>query len=143
MKERALAYFYRDMSAAAFDELGRRYAEERLPRLVRPVAAERIAWHLTIGHRVVVVTASLAAWIEPWCRANGLEIIATRPEIKDGRLTGRLDGKSCVNEEKRHRVLAAYDPAAYARVYAYGDTSEDLAMLSLAQERWFEWKQVG
>src|SRR5687768_13289465 len=71
------------LSRASFlgDDLGRvqargeAFARDVLPDLIRPIALERIAWHKDRGDRVVVVSASLDAYLVPWCRTLGLDLI--------------------------------------------------------------------
>lgn len=85
------------VSAAAFRvervarirELGRRYAAEVLPGVVRPRALERIRWHQARGDAVVVVSASLDVYLRPWCNHHGVEVICTELEERNGILTGR------------------------------------------------------
>jgi phosphatidylglycerophosphatase C len=122
--------------------LGERYAEEVLPALIRPMALERIAWHRARGDRVVVVSASLDLYLEPWCRSLGVDVICTQLEVRNGRCTGRYLHGDCCGEEKARRVRERYLLSAYGTIYAYGDTDEDRPMLALAQKRFFCWREV-
>jgi phosphoserine phosphatase len=61
-------------------------------------------------------------------------LLASSLEQHGGRLTGRYHGPQCASEEKARRVREDYDLSTFARVYAYGDTVEDLPMLALADE---------
>ena len=58
-------------------DIGCRYASEILPRTVRPRALEQIAWHKGNGDTVVVVSGSLAVYVQPWCESAGIDCIAT------------------------------------------------------------------
>jgi phosphatidylglycerophosphatase C len=122
--------------------VGEAYAADVLPALVRPVALERIAWHRERGDRIVVVSASLDLYLDPWCRANGVEVICTRLEVKRGRLTGRCIDGDCSGDEKARRIRAQIDCSRYETVYAYGDTEEDRPMLELADKRFFRWQEL-
>lgn len=114
---------------------GAALAAEVLPALVRPEAAARIDWHRGRGDTVVVVSGGFDLYLEPWCRANGLELLCSSLEHRDGRLTGRYRGAQCVLGEKARRVRERYDLDRYARIHAYGDTPEDRDLLALAHER--------
>jgi HAD superfamily hydrolase (TIGR01490 family) len=116
---------------------GETFAATALPALLRPEAMDRIRRHRQQGDTVVVVSGGLDAYLAPWCRTHGLALICSTLEQRDGRLTGRYLGAQCVGEEKARRVCAAYDLAAYGRIYAYGDTHEDLALLDLAHHRFY------
>jgi phosphatidylglycerophosphatase C len=122
--------------------LGERYAGDILPGLVRPMALDRIAWHKNRGDRVVVVSASLDVYLEPWCRALGIEVICTQLEARGGVLTGRYIDGDCCGEEKSKRIRARYALERFAAVYAYGDTDEDRQMLEMADKRYFRWEKV-
>ena len=69
--------------------LGRRYAQEVLPGVVRRRARERIAWHKQQRDTVVVVSASLDVYLRPWCESMEVEVICTELEERSGRFTGR------------------------------------------------------
>ena len=99
--------------------------------MMRPRGLERVRWHQECGHRVVVVTASFRYWIEPWCAARGIELIATKLQEQQGVLTGRFDGINCNGAEKVRRVRAAYDLGVYSRIWAYGNSRGDRPMLTL------------
>lgn len=123
-------------------DLGERYAAEVLPGLVRPAALERIAWHKARGDHVVVVSAALDVYLEPWCRVHGLDVICTQLEVRGARLTGRYLTGDCCGEEKARRIRARYVLADYQAVHAYGDTEEDREMLEMAERRYFRWQEV-
>jgi HAD superfamily hydrolase (TIGR01490 family) len=131
-KTAVLRAFFGGMPEAEFAGLAREYATNGLPRLLRPMAEARLRWHIQQGHRVIVISASLQDWIEPWAQGLGIEVIASRAERQQGRLTGQLAGPNCRGEEKVRRLTERLDPQAYAPVYAYGDTDGDTAMLALA-----------
>jgi phosphatidylglycerophosphatase C len=122
--------------------LGGDFAAVALPPLLRPEAVERIEWHRRRGDRVVVVSAALDVYIEPWCEAAGVEAICTRLEVRDGRVTGRYVGGDCCGTEKARRVRERYQLTDYAEVYCYGDTDEDREMLEMATRKYFRWKEV-
>lgn len=122
--------------------LGAQYAREVLPDLVRPMALERISWHKARGDRVVVVSASLDDYLRPWCDAQGVDVICTQLEARDGRLTGSYVGGDCCEEEKARRIRERYALADYVTVHGYGDTEEDRQMLELAHARYFCWDWV-
>jgi len=83
------------------------------------------------------------AYVKPWCTALELNVICTELEVCEGRLTGRYKGGDCVGPEKRRRIEANYRLTDFTNVYAYGDTIEDQQMLSLADHKYFRWREVG
>ena len=131
-KEKMLTFFFGDTSLTDFRELCQRFASEVLPGLLRPKALEEIRQLQNKGIEVVVVSASLEEWIRPWTDAIGAGLIATCLEIRNEKLTGKIQGKNCYGIEKTERINASYDLSAYNKIYAYGDTSADKPMLQLA-----------
>lgn len=95
-------------------------------------ALERLEWHKAQGHKVILVSASFEEYLSPLCRMWQIELLATRMEAVDGRLTGRLASPNCYGPEKERRIRASYDLAAFESIYAYGDTRGDKEMLGLA-----------
>ena len=125
------------VALASVQAHGAAFADEALPPLLRPEVMARIRWHQQQGDTVAVVSGGLDAYLAPWCCLHGLALVCSTLEHRDGRLTGRYQGAQCVGEEKARRVRATYDLAHYGRVYAYGDTHEDLALLDLAHHRFY------
>jgi HAD superfamily hydrolase (TIGR01490 family) len=129
-------------NASAIRQLGRTFASERLPGMVRRRALERIAWHRRQSDAIVVVSASLDVYLTPWCASIGVDVICTQLEEVDGLFTGRYLGGDCCGVEKARRISQRYDLSRYQRIYAYGDSEEDREMLELAHEKSYRWQTV-
>jgi phosphatidylglycerophosphatase C len=78
------------------------------------------------------VSASLDLYLKDWCLKNNLHLICSELEIKNGVYTGRYRGGDCSGMEKARRIRKSLNLEAYSTIYAYGDSPEDEAMLSLA-----------
>lgn len=137
VKQLFLQYFFSNTPEQQFREKCASFCRERLPSLVREDALQAIKEHQAQGHRVAVVTASAQEWVQPWCTALGIECIATRLEIKNARITGRIDGENCNGEEKVRRIEEKFSLPLYENIYAYGDTSGDKPMLQIASHPFF------
>jgi len=90
----------------------------------------------------VVVSASLDAYLIPWCRALTIDLICTELEISGGRLTGRYVQGDCYGPEKVRRIRECVTLAGYGTIYAYGDTEDDRPMLEMADRMYFRWQEV-
>jgi phosphatidylglycerophosphatase C len=122
--------------------LGERFATDVLPGTVRSEAFERIRWHQARGDRVVVVSAALDVYLEPWGLVHGVDVICTRLEVVGGRCTGRYVRGDCCGDEKARRARERYTLGEFEMVYAYGDTDEDQAMLAMADRPYYRWREV-
>jgi phosphatidylglycerophosphatase C len=126
---------FRGMREADYEAAGIAFAREQIPPSLRPEMMERIAWHRGRGDRIVVVSGAYDVYLKHWCAEHGLELIASKLEVRRGRLTGRYAGAQNVAEEKVRRVRELCDLSSHGEIHAYGDTHEDLAMLALATHR--------
>ncbi|WP_394201453.1 HAD family hydrolase [Shewanella waksmanii] len=124
----------RGRSHAQLAALGYRYTHDKINHFVRPQMLQRIRWHQAQNHHVVVVSASLDLYLLPWCQQYGLDLICSEVEHHQGKLSGFYVKGDCCKQAKSERILNTYSLEHYHRVYAYGDTEEDFAMLALADE---------
>lgn len=63
-------------------------------------------------------------------------------EFQNGAATGKYQGGDCSGLAKKARILANYSLADYEEIFAYGDTSEDFAMLALATTQIYRWDEA-
>lgn len=113
-------------------EAGHRYADALVPRL-RPDVLALVDWHRRQGHRLVIVSASLAVYLQPLAPRCGFDhALCTALEVgDDGRLTGRFDGPNVRGPEKAAQ-LAAWMTGETGPIWAYGDSAGDHHLLSAA-----------
>lgn len=133
-KQDVLAHYFAGVPARAFERSALDFAFQRLPGLVRPAALDRMRWHFCEGHRVIIATASLEAYVRPWAVRNGIDdVVGTRLQVDgNGLLTGRLEGRNCFGPEKLDRLTSLLGDLGSLVVYAYGDGRGDRELLSLA-----------
>ena len=107
-----------------------------LPAQFRPEIVERIRWHQEEGHEVVIVSASLRAYLDPVVEHLDLDgVCAVDLEVgDDGRLTGRMVGANCRGAEKVRRLESWLDDRPASRLWAYGNSSGDRDLLAAAHE---------
>ncbi|MGI8950689.1 MAG: HAD family hydrolase [Chitinophagaceae bacterium] len=137
-KEIMLMFFLGGMRADDFEIICKEFSEIKLPELFRKAALHEIRRHLQNNTQVVVVSASPANWVLPWCEKFNIDCIATCLEIKDEKITGRITGRNCHGKEKVKLIQKKYNLSHYNKIYAYGDTRGDLPMLSLSTDRFYK-----
>jgi phosphatidylglycerophosphatase C len=110
---------------------GEQFAD-RLASEIRPKMSDLMDWHDSQGHQRILVSASLAVYLEPLGRATGFsQVIATRLETDgNGRLTGRIEGSNVRAAEKALRLQGVIHPDA--EIWAYGDSAGDIELLAMA-----------
>ncbi len=137
-KQYMLSYFFKGMTEEKFMQVANEYSLNHIDTILRPKAMEKIAWHKEQGHKVVIVSASIECWLKPWCDKHNLDLIATKLEINDGRVTGKFLTKNCYGIEKANRVHEQYNLDDYDHIYAYGDSRGDQELLALADESFYK-----
>ncbi len=124
------------VEATRYQALAAEFAERHLRAHLREDVRRRIAWHRDRDDAVVVVSASLDAYVRvAAARLEATETIATVLAVgPDGRLTGRYEGANCRGYEKVRRLRAWMDASGHAgdRLWAYGNSRGDLSMLEAA-----------
>jgi phosphoserine phosphatase len=68
----------------------------------------------------------------------GLKLISTELETKNGKMTGRIDGRNCSGKEKPRRIKAQYDLSSFDELYVYGDSRDDQPMMALATHAFYK-----
>jgi phosphatidylglycerophosphatase C len=125
LKARVLERLFTGREAGEVDAVALAFADEVLGHHLREDAVQRADWHRTQGHRLVIISASLGAYLRPIGERLGFDaVLATELEVADGRLTGRMSGENVRGPEKARRLEAWLDGAT-PFVWAYGDSSGD------------------
>ncbi|MDQ7068619.1 MAG: HAD family hydrolase [Sulfurimonas sp.] len=88
--------------------------------------------HIKNGDRVVIVSASMRCWLEPFATKHKVELLCTELAFKDGKFTGHFATPNCHGEEKLRRVKAHLNLDNFQKIYTYGDSSGDDAILAIA-----------
>ena len=120
------------------ESLGIQFASKVADKWLRSDVATRMCWHQEQGHVVILVSASLGAYLHPLGDLLEVDaVLCTELEEKDGLLTGKLVGQNCRGREKASRVQKWCQDSGIATedlVYAYGDSSGDTELLELFSE---------
>ncbi len=114
-------------------DVGARYARLVVDRHLRASMVDVLDQHRREGHELVLVSASLAVYLEPVGALLGIPtVIATELEVgPDGRLTGELAGPNVRAGEKVRRLDAWLGDGPVV-VHAYGDSRGDDELLARA-----------
>ncbi len=126
VKAEVIRRLFAGADAERIATLGRAFAFDIVRRHLRPDAVDRVDWHRTQGHRLVVVSASLGVYVRPVAsRLRFDAVLATELEVgPEGRLTGELLGANVRGAEKARR-LDAWLAGEPTFVWAYGDSAGD------------------
>ena len=129
-------YFFGGMTLEKFNEYCEKFAKEKAS-LLRKKGMTAVNKAVMDGDQVVIISASIENWVEPFFRfqvSNNINIIGTKIQVVDGKLTGRFLTKNCYGEEKVRRLLEQYPDRKEYKLVAYGDSRGDHALLDFADE---------
>jgi HAD superfamily hydrolase (TIGR01490 family) len=133
-----LGFALRPLAAHAPEDLARwhdDFMRTRIAPMIGEPARALVRRHLARGDLCAVVTATNSFVTAPIARAFGVaHLIATEPETRDGRFTGRVAGTPCFREGKIARVDAwlearARPLASFTESTFYSDSHNDLPLL--------------
>jgi phosphatidylglycerophosphatase C len=117
------------------EKVGEQFAQYVLVNWLRPDTLRRLRWHQQSGHRTVLVSASLAAYLRPLALRLGIDDVLCTDSTRSGdRYGDRLNGLNCRADEKRRRLDQWLEERRWvnAEVWAYGDSAGDREMLERA-----------
>ena len=113
-------------------ELWSRLFKEKIARLLFPEAWSLVKAHQKMGHTVAIATSATRYQAAPIAEELGIEhLLCTRATVRDGRLTGGVEGAPLWGAGKAAAVcdFATAHGIELARSYGYANGNEDIAFL--------------
>jgi HAD superfamily hydrolase (TIGR01490 family) len=138
LKENVFSFLYRGKRIGPVLEAGERFCSDILPDMLKRSALNRITWHKEQEHNIFIVTASSSIWLSFWCNIMNIDLISTEFEVDTGIFTGKYSGKNCKHEEKLIKIRQIEGFSDYSTIYAYGNSKDDIPMLSIATHRYYD-----
>lgn len=136
-KQIFISFFFKGENIGKFNRICGEYTS-RIDTILNEEAIKKIKWHQQQGHLVIINSASVENWIQPWADLIGIEtVIATKIEVTDKLLTGKFLSKNCNGIEKVVRFREIFTNTSGCPIYAYGDSSGDKDLLSIANYPFF------
>lgn len=121
------------LDRSALDRLHAEFMEAKIKPMIAPGTPALLEKHRARGDTMIIITATNRFVTAPVARLLGVEhLIATDPEERDGRLTGRVVGTPCYREGKVTRLnawLQAHN-ANLVDSWCYSDSHNDLPILA-------------
>lgn len=125
------------MTVAERENLHREFMDSIIADIRLPKADHLIQQHQTQGDELLIITATnrfIAGPIGPWLGIDN--ILATEPEIIDGKFTGNIAGTPCFQEGKITRLnnWLAEKQFQPTTITFYSDSINDLPLLEHADK---------
>lgn len=139
LKALAAAAAFRGQFQTDLLDAGQRFGRYVFDNWLRTDTIGKLDAHRAAGDRVVLVSASFELYLRPLGRLLGVDdVLATRLVVRNGRMTGALDGANCRGPEKVRRLhdwlTTEHGGRSHVRVVAYGDSAGDREMLADADD---------
>jgi len=112
--------------------LHQEFMEKHISPIMTQTGKDLIVKHRSQGDHPVIITATNSFVTAPIARAFGVsDLIATEPEIIDGRYTGKVEGAPCFQQGKIERLHAWLDATQieFDNSWFYSDSHNDLPLL--------------
>lgn len=110
----------------------RDFMAEKISAMILPKGRELLAMHRGKGHRLVIITATNRFITAPIAAELGVaDLLATEPEMRQGRYTGKVAGIPCYQHGKIERMqqwLQENNESAEG-AWFYSDSRNDIPLL--------------
>jgi len=132
-----LEFSLRPLSENSVEELNQLY-QQFMDACIRPIitdaARAKVDEHRQTGDTLLIITATNTFVTAPIAAELGIEnLLATDPEMNNGRYTGKVSGTPCFREGKVERLKSWLKQTGLnlADSYFYSDSHNDLPLLEL------------
>lgn len=109
------------------------YARQLVEQHLSSDLYAQLRQHQVCNHQVVLVSASVNVYLAPLCERLKIQLICTELDDTQQKMTGLYSTPDCSHHQKKIRILKTLNIEQYTTIYAYGNSDEDSAMLSLAK----------
>ena len=133
VKERYLTYFFKGIDHSVFKKAAAQFSLSCIDKDIDPVLKVTLQNHIAKDHDVYIVTASFAEWLQPWCDSLGIQLIASKLEVKANKITGTINGQNCYGAEKVKRIKKRINVNDYTSICVYGKGKGDREMVTLTK----------
>ena len=138
-KEKIFGILFQGEALTSFQQAVNTYYQTLFAKILRPAAIEKIQWHQSMAHRVVIVSANFSLLIKPFADSYQLEMISTEAAVDQTIITGKFATPNCYGAEKVRRIRASISNLEdYEEIYAYGDSKGDMAMLEMSTKPFYK-----
>ena len=127
------------MSLTTFDTLCHDFARDKHV-LFRPQAFQYLQSIKKQADQILVISASIDNWVRPFFSTifsaeDSFQVLGTKLEVRDGKLTGRFLTPNCYGQEKVNRLKQVLnEPRQAYSIKAFGDSRGDKELLEYADQ---------
>ncbi|MGH9769479.1 MAG: HAD family hydrolase [Blastocatellia bacterium] len=131
---KAIKAYLRGKDSARIRRLAQECFESEIEPRLSPEAVNRLRWHQSAGHFVILLSGTLDLLLEPLAERLGVcARVGSELEVEEKSFTGRIAGAHPFGKTKAE-CLATINRAAYVdlkRSFAYADSFADRHLLAM------------
>ncbi|MDM1279219.1 haloacid dehalogenase-like hydrolase [Acinetobacter indicus] len=131
MRPRLFKGMFKSVPQHQIKEKAESYAAQ-LVQALNPKLLNQLQKHQAHGDDIVLVSASINIYLEAVCELLNIDLICSQVALENSIFSGEYLTADCSLYEKKQQIIMRYDLEQYNAIYAYGNSYEDDAMLSLA-----------
>ncbi len=134
VKAHVVRVFFKGVDEKHLEAKAQIFAQDVIPGLIRPEALKTLKIKTQSPHKVFLVSASIEPYLLAWAKNHNIKtVLSTKLAVKNGILTGEIDGVNCWGMGKISKISAKMADTPYVIVESYGDSRGDREMLHTAQ----------
>ena len=139
LKEKLIYIIFKNINVNDFNNLCYNYSKKDFPLIIKKSFLDYIKKIKSLNDdcKIVIVSASVENYLTYWCKENNFDLIATRLEMRNNKLTGRFYGKNCNGIEKVNRIKERYNLLDYSKILTFGNSKGDKEMLELGTKSYY------
>ena len=145
VKRAVINRFFAGHSVAAVESRAAQFAQDVIPKLIRPDAQKRIKELLNSPEcgpeSLYICSASIGPYLREWASSCGVHeqnVMCTELAMVNGTIIEGISGYNVWGSNKVRRILDQFMPHSVRIIEAYGDTRGDREMLHAAEASFFQ-----
>jgi len=135
VKLKYMRYFFRNMEYEDFKKNAKDFSLQMIEKDLDKKTVQNFHHHIASNHSVYIVTASVEEWIQPWASQYNVQVIGTKLENFNDKISGNFLSKNCFGIEKVNRIKEIVNLDEFDEIYVYGSGRGDFEMLQLSKKR--------
>ena len=138
IKEFFFIKYFKNCREEDFENICRNFIIKYFKKIIKQSFINYIL-NLNSDDRVVIISASIKNYLEPWCKKMKFELLCTELEIVDGIITGKFSTPNCNYDQKVKRIKAVINLEKFSEIYVFGDSKGDTSMMSLGTKSYYKY----
>lgn len=135
LREKAIKRYYKGIEEEKYLALCRKFVKGYINNWLLEEAIERIKWHKSQKHELVLLSNSPEEYLKIWASQFGFDyVMGSKFEFINGKGTGKLVGDHCFGKEKVTRLKKEIQDLDEYYIYGYGDSEGDEAFLKISDK---------